>query len=211
MIHGQNNIEFFKFYTTEQSVRRIRSQSHDPIIPGSFDRRNNHILLFFPIHTVLAGMGIESQYGNPGLPDGKIFLQTSIQQLQFIVNIVDRNISGNIPERQMIGNESHLHLFTHQQRHDITGFISFAKKYRTTRCGLKGIAPLRSSYQDIDLIPVQSSQSSLQCQHRRIVRFRRLLAQIHFDRIVDTIDDITPFRIRITGILNTIQTEIFYI
>lgn len=172
------------------------------MIPLSRARSIAGIITFFsssPYIQFSPEWGLSPNTAIRGLPDGKIFLQTSIQQLQFIVNIVDRNISGNIPERQMIGNESHLHLFTHQQRHDITGFISFAKKYRTTRCGLKGIAPLRSSYQDIDLIPVQSSQSSLQCQHRRIVRFRRLLAQIHFDRIVDTIDDITPFRIRITA------------
>ena len=85
-------------------------------------------------------MGIESQYGNPGLPDGKIFLQTSIQQLQFIVNIVDRNISGNIPERQMIGNESHLHLFTNSGMTLRVSYLSL-KNTGQLAAGLKELHP----------------------------------------------------------------------
>ena len=88
MVHGKCRVEFAVVGQTEESVRGVRSESHDTFIIGGLDCRCDNGFLFVSEKSVVSAVRIQSEYGDFRLGDAEIASERSVHDAQFGKNLL---------------------------------------------------------------------------------------------------------------------------
>ena len=116
MVHGKSGIKFCIMPESEESVRRIRSESQDTFIIRRFHGRKDYALLLVPEQSSVPAVWIQPENGNLGLQDTEIPFQRGAHQSELADyrlngnrrrNGFQRNMSGNNTDLELVGNHEH--------------------------------------------------------------------------------------------------------
>src|SRR5690606_7362430 len=113
MVHCQNPIILPVLCCSKEAVSGKRAEYQLALVAHVRYHGLDDFLIFLSDEAAIAGVWIETQYGDPGLPDAKVLFQRLFQEsyLSFQPFLCDEGCY--IPDRLMVGHQSYAEGFTH--------------------------------------------------------------------------------------------------
>src|SRR5690606_33868582 len=99
----------------KESISRIRAEAKHPFILGSFDRRNDDLIILGANKAIIASMGVQAQYRNLRLLYPKVIFQTLLHEFQFANNTLFGNMCSHIFERNVPRDNPDTEIFAHHK------------------------------------------------------------------------------------------------